>query len=92
MSAVIVELSAKMVKSVESFKTELSKVRTGRASISLLDGISVEAYGSPMPMNQVASMTIPESCWVVFMDSLMSSSWSVFSGPIIPLANSCMAF
>ena len=61
MSEVIGELSVKMEKSVESFKGELSKVRTGRASISLLDGISVDAYGSPMPMNQVATLTIPES-------------------------------
>jgi ribosome recycling factor len=61
MSDVIIEMADKMEKSVDSFKNELSKVRTGRASISLLDGISVDAYGSPMPMNQVATMTIPES-------------------------------
>jgi len=61
MSDVIIEMADKMGKSVETFKNELSKVRTGRASISLLDGISVDAYGSPMPMNQVATMTIPES-------------------------------
>jgi len=61
MSEVIIEMADKMDKSVETFKNELSKVRTGRASISLLDGISVDAYGSPMPMNQVATMTIPES-------------------------------
>lgn len=61
MSEVIIEMADKMGKSVETFKNELSKVRTGRASISLLDGISVDAYGSPMPMNQVATMTIPES-------------------------------
>ena len=61
MNEVITELSDKMKKSVEAFKNELSKVRTGRASISLLDGISVDAYGSMMPMNQVATMTIPES-------------------------------
>ncbi len=61
MNEVIAELSDKMKKSVEAFKAELSKVRTGRASISLLDGISVDAYGSMMPMNQVATMTIPES-------------------------------
>ncbi|HIP40775.1 MAG TPA: ribosome recycling factor [Desulfocapsa sulfexigens] len=61
MSEVIIEMADKMDKSVEAFKNELSKVRTGRASISLLDGISVDAYGSPMPMNQVATMTIPES-------------------------------
>ncbi|HIP83848.1 MAG TPA: ribosome recycling factor [Desulfocapsa sulfexigens] len=61
MSDVIIEMAEKMEKSVDSFKNELSKIRTGRASISLLDGISVDAYGSPMPMNQVATMTIPES-------------------------------
>ncbi len=61
MSEVIIEMADKMEKSVETFKNELSKVRTGRASISLLDGISVDAYGSLMPMNQVATMTIPES-------------------------------
>lgn len=61
MSEVIIELSTKMQKSVETFKGELSKVRTGRASVSLLDGISVDAYGSMLPMNQVATVTIPES-------------------------------
>ncbi len=61
MNEVIVEMADKMAKSVETFKNELSKVRTGRASISLLDGISVDAYGSPMPMNQVATLTIPEN-------------------------------
>jgi ribosome recycling factor len=61
MSDVIIDMADKMEKSVDTFKNELSKVRTGRASISLLDGISVDAYGSPMPMNQVATMTIPES-------------------------------
>jgi ribosome recycling factor len=61
MSEVILEMVDKMEKSVDSFKNELSRVRTGRASISLLDGISVDAYGSPMPLNQVATMTIPEN-------------------------------
>lgn len=61
MSEVIVEMSEKMVKSVDSFSTELSKVRTGRASLAVLDGISVDAYGSGMPLNQVATLTIPES-------------------------------
>lgn len=61
MSDVIIEMSDKMEKSVEAFSNELSKVRTGRASISILDDISVEAYGSGMPLNQVATLTIPES-------------------------------
>jgi len=61
MSEVLKDAAVKMQKSVEGFKNELSKIRTGRASISLLDGISVDAYGSMLPMNQVATMTIPES-------------------------------
>jgi len=61
MSEVILEMSEKMEKSVEAFKVELSKVRTGRASLALLDGIMVDAYGSSMPLNQVGTLTIPES-------------------------------
>lgn len=61
MSEVIFEMSEKMEKSVEAFKNELSKIRTGRASLTLLDDISVDAYGSNMPLNQVATLTIPES-------------------------------
>ena len=61
MNEVIFEMAEKMEKSVEAFKLELSKVRTGRASLGLLDGITVSAYGSQMPLNQVGSLTIPES-------------------------------
>jgi ribosome recycling factor len=61
MSEVILEMAEKMEKSVEAFKYELSKVRTGRASLALLDGISVDSYGSNMPLNQVSTLTIPES-------------------------------
>jgi len=61
MSEVILEMAEKMEKSVEAFKYELSKVRTGRASLALLDGISVDSYGSSMPLNQVSTLTIPES-------------------------------
>jgi ribosome recycling factor len=61
MSEVLSSMVEKMESSTDAFKRELSKVRTGRASISLLDGIKVDAYGSPLPINQVATMTIPES-------------------------------
>ena len=61
MSKVISEMAEKMGKSVETFKKELSKVRTGRASLSILDDISVDAYGSSMPLIQVGTLTIPES-------------------------------
>jgi len=65
MNEVILETSDKMEKSVAAFKKELAKVRTGRASLSILDGISVDAYGSSMPLNQVGSITIPESRMIV---------------------------
>lgn len=61
MSDVILEMSEKMEKSVDAFRVELSKVRTGRASLAILDGITVNAYGSVMPLNQVGTLTIPES-------------------------------
>ena len=65
MNEVILESSDKMEKSVDAFKKELAKVRTGRASLSILDGISVDAYGSSMPLNQVGTITIPESRMLV---------------------------
>ena len=49
-----------MTKALESFKRDLSKVRTGRASLSLLDDIKVDYYGTPTPLNQVGSMAVPE--------------------------------
>ena len=61
MSDVILDMTEKMEKSVETFKVELSKIRTGRASLALLDGITVDAYGTSMPLNQVGTLTIPES-------------------------------
>lgn len=61
MTEVILEMAEKMERSVEAFKKELSKIRTGRASLAILDGISVDAYGSSMPLNQVGTLTIPES-------------------------------
>jgi len=58
---VIETMTGKMGKSVDTFKQDLTKIRTGRASLSLLDGVMVDAYGSLMPLNQVATLTIPES-------------------------------
>jgi len=52
--------NAGMTKALEAFKRDLSKVRTGRASLSLLDDIKVDYYGTPTPLNQVGSMAVPE--------------------------------
>ena len=65
MNEVVFEMSEKMEKSIESFKHELSKERTGRASLALLDNIFVDAYGSSLPLNQVGTLTIPESRMIV---------------------------
>jgi ribosome recycling factor len=54
------DIKRRMQGSLAALKTELSGLRTGRASPHLLDPIQVEAYGSMMPLNQVASVTIPE--------------------------------
>ena len=50
-----------MDKRIKAFETDLLKVRTGRASISLLDGIKVDHYGTPTPLNQVATLTTPDA-------------------------------
>jgi ribosome recycling factor len=50
----------KMEAALEHFEGELRKVQTGRAQTSMLDGIKIEAYGSTMPLNQVANVTVPE--------------------------------
>jgi len=50
----------RMAKSTEAFRQELARVRTGRASPQLLDGIRVDAYGSSVPVNQVATVSVPE--------------------------------
>jgi len=51
----------KMARSVETLKTDLHKVRTGRAHAGLLDHIHVDYYGSPMPLNQVANVTLADA-------------------------------
>lgn len=57
---IIKESRSAMEKSLESSKRELSSIRTGKATTSLLDTVRVEAYGQSMPLNQVASVSAPE--------------------------------
>ena len=58
------ETKSRMDQTVEDFRRKLSSVRTGRASTSLLDGITVDYYGSQMPLNQVATLNAPEAALV----------------------------
>ncbi len=55
------ELSQKMNKSISSFKKDLSSLRTGRANPAMLDLIRIDVYGQKMPINQIATITVPES-------------------------------
>ena len=58
---ILSELRQKMTKSTEALEKEFKRIRTGRASTALLEGIRVECYDTQMPLEQVASMAVPES-------------------------------
>ncbi|WP_028320700.1 ribosome recycling factor [Desulfatiglans anilini] len=58
---ILTELRQKMNKSVESLQKDFKRIRTGRASGALLEGIKVDCYETQMPLDQVASISIPES-------------------------------
>jgi ribosome recycling factor len=62
---IIKECKAKMEKAISALVKELGKVRTGRASPALLDDIRVDYYGTPSPLNQVATLSVPESRLIV---------------------------
>ena len=57
---VLKEAKGGMNKAIESLKKELTKVRTGRASVSLLDDVRVDYYGTPTPLSQVGTLAVPE--------------------------------
>ena len=59
------EVSKRMVTAIEHVKHELAGVRTGRASVAILDGVHVDAYGSKMPLNQLAGLSLPEPTLIV---------------------------
>ncbi len=59
------EVKKRMDITLDHVRKELSGVRTGRASVTILDPVQVEAYGSLMPMNQVAQLSIPEPSLIV---------------------------
>jgi ribosome recycling factor len=62
---VISELQDNQKKAVEAFKRDLSRVRTGRANMAVLEPVRVEYYGSKVPLNQVASLSIPDARLIV---------------------------
>ena len=60
MDAYALEAKERMNKTIDNLRANLATLRTGRASASMLNGIEIDYYGSPTPINQIASITIPE--------------------------------
>jgi ribosome recycling factor len=70
------EVKTRMDGAIERVRRDMASVRTGRATVSLLDGIQVDAYGSRMPINQVSTLSVPEPAMIVaqpFDPSLMGA-------------------
>ena len=70
------EARTQMAAVIDRLQRDLSGVRTGRASVTILDGVQVDAYGSQMPLTQVASLSVPEPTLIVaqpFDPSLMGA-------------------
>jgi len=57
---VLKEIETRMLGAAEAFKQSLTKLRTGRASLAVVDGVNVDYYGSSTPLSQVASLTVPD--------------------------------
>jgi ribosome recycling factor len=60
MNNALVETEKRMKGAVEAFQGELTTLRTGRASLALVDGINIDYYGSQTPLNQVAALSVPD--------------------------------
>jgi len=59
------ELGAAIDKAQEALKRDLAKIRAGRANPAILDGVRVDYYGSPTPLNQLSSLSVPEARMIV---------------------------
>jgi ribosome recycling factor len=70
----------RMEKAVDDFRKELSGVRTGRANVSLVDHIRVDYHGTPMPLNQMGTLSVPDAT------TIMISPWDASAVPLIDKA------
>ena len=59
------EVKTRMDNAIDRVRREMAGVRTGRAAVTLLDGIQVEAYGARVPINQVATLSVPEPAMII---------------------------
>lgn len=76
---VIKALEAKAGKTITYLKEEFAKVRAGRANPNLLDGIVVECYGTQTPLNQIASVSVPEARMLF---AIIATTKRLLSGPL----------
>ena len=76
----IAAAKTRMEKAVDDFRKDLATLRTGRANASLLDSIRVEYHGTPMPVNQLGTLTVPEATMIVI------SPWDPSAVPLIDKA------
>ena len=65
MNELFLEVELKMKSAVEHLHNDLKHLRTGRASIAILDGVMVDYYGTPTPVNQLASLSVPDPTLIV---------------------------
>ena len=68
------QLKTRMDKAVEDFRKAMAATRTGRASVHMLDGVTVDAYGAQMPLNQVAQVHAPEAQLIDRKSTRLNSS------------------
>ena len=61
----LAQAKVRMEKAVEDFRRELASVRTGRANVTLLDHVRVDYHGTPMPVNQLGTLTVPDPMTIV---------------------------
>ena len=76
LNGMFAEVKKRMDGAIERVRKDMAGVRTGRATVTLLDGVQVDAYGSKVPINQVATLSVPEPALIVaqpFDPSLMAS-------------------
>jgi ribosome recycling factor len=74
------QAKTRMEKAVEDFRKDLASVRTGRANVALLDHIRVDYHGTPMPINQLGNLTIPDPMMIVI------SPWDPGAVPLVDKA------
>ncbi|HTV58656.1 MAG TPA: ribosome recycling factor [Verrucomicrobiae bacterium] len=76
----LAQAKARMEKAVEDFRRDLAGVRTGRANVSLLEGVRVDYHGTSMPLNQLGTLTVPDPAMIVI------SPWDPGAVPLIDKA------